>query len=608
MRSAVNPLRLLPPPSPRARKIVALALAPTLLAAAAGWARADDAPLRADLEAALAAPALAKATVGLSVVRLPEGAPVFERGAEAPLIPASNLKLLTSAAALETLGADYQHVTRVVAEEPADENGALPGDLLLVGAGDPNLSARWYPGESGCPPLDRLAGQVAAAGVKSVAGGVVGVDRLFDEGMVHPDWPADQRDKWYEAPVAALSINDACADLTVRPGPAPGTPAVVTSAPEGWVTSVKNACVTTAKKGEHKPIVELRGREARARGAVWTGSAGVTAAIPVADPALAAADAFTAALRRKGVTVTGTARSLRVPPAAGAPTGVREYAAVASPLCWSLRTANRNSQNLYAETLARLTAASRAGAAGGPVSFAAGAEATTAFLTAKGLDVAGVVIRDGSGLSKKNRASARLFTRLLAAMNRAEAPTRNAYFDSLAVSGVAGTLDRRLDSPPTIGMVLGKTGTVNGVSALSGYVVTGGEARFAFSVLMNDLPADAGPAREAQDRVALAICQHALREAAPLAAAPARFDDALRALGLATEVSDAAILASPFSARDWPSALDLVADRAAARGDFVTCDRYTSWLESRLRAADRERLLADNHRALGPWRLARRLP
>jgi D-alanyl-D-alanine carboxypeptidase/D-alanyl-D-alanine-endopeptidase (penicillin-binding protein 4) len=490
---------------PRPLEVAFLAL----LLALAPAARAADA-LGERLDAIFGGAALRDAEVGVAILDLETGAPLYERDAGRPLIPASNEKLVTTACALDRLGGGHRFETLLFRAGEL-RGDTLQGDLIVRGGGDPCMDAR-FDGVPDAVPR-RFARALREAGIRRVTGDVVADDRLFDREFRHPGWPRDQLDRWYTAPVSALSLNDACVDVTVAPGARPGLPVAVTLAPACALFEVDLRAITTGERREHVISVERRLGTDRliVRGAALAGAQPVSTSVTVEDPALFFAAVLRERLVEEGVAVGGRARLFSESDAA------REVVPVAghvSLLAEALPVTNKRSQNFYAEMLLKSIAAAEGR---GPGSFAGGAAALARFLREGGAREGSFVIEDGSGLARGNRIAPREIARLLVRM----AGHREAalYVASLAAPGEpGGTLEGRIRSPLARGRVRAKTGTIHGVSALSGYVFSKDEALLprrgvAFSILANGLRRGVGPAREAQD-----ACVSVLLEA--LAAPP----------------------------------------------------------------------------------------
>lgn len=381
------------------------------------------------------------------------GPPLYALHADQPRIPASNQKLLTAGAALRRLGRDFRFRTVV--------GWTAEGGLAVVGSGDPNISGRFHGGDPS-KLLLRLAADLRERGVREVNGDLVVDATRFDDEWVHPLWPQDQLDRWYCAPVAALVYNDSCWDVKVLPGPGAGAPARVEVEPSLLVPALRNSCVTASARREH--VVHI-GRAAEGdlevRGGILAGSTGVEGNVAVRDPVRFFGEAFRAALGREGIAVRGGIRY-------GAAGEVRPLVVLESSLARTLEVMLTRSQNLYAECVFKAL---------GTGSFASAAEALEGALREMKVAVDGLRPVDGSGLADGNRTTVRTIYGVLAAM--ADEPV---FVDSLA-SGGTGTLERRYRALGP--RIRAKTGTIRGVSSLSGYVAGTAGGRTIFSIIAN---------------------------------------------------------------------------------------------------------------------------
>jgi D-alanyl-D-alanine carboxypeptidase/D-alanyl-D-alanine-endopeptidase (penicillin-binding protein 4) len=392
------------------------------------------------------------------------GRELFSIHPDEPRAPASNQKILTAALALEKLGRDFEFRT-VFGRAP-------DGSLVVVGDGDPNFSGRFFQGDPD-KVLRMLARDLKKQGLETVPGDVILDVSRFDEELRHPDWPRDQLDRWYCAPVAALVYNDSCWDITVRPGSNVGGPAIVEIEPSLAPPSIRNTCRTVAERARHVIHISREEGAVRVDGAVVQTSRGVTSHFTVDEPAMFFGRALRAALIAEGVPVEGEVRK-------GKAKEIEKILVYKSGLRRTLKVMLTNSQNLYAECLFK-----RAGSG----SFAGGADAL------REIDD-GIEARDGSGLSAENRVTPRALYRRL--QRWADEPL---FVDALAAGG-EGTLRRRYR---TLGEKLrAKTGYIRGVSALSGYV-RAGERRYTFVILCNGRAT--ARARRVQDLLVRALSE-----------------------------------------------------------------------------------------------------
>jgi D-alanyl-D-alanine carboxypeptidase/D-alanyl-D-alanine-endopeptidase (penicillin-binding protein 4) len=462
-----------------------------VLAAAAGPAHAAE-PIPRAVDRILDRAEFRSALWGVEVRSLRSGRLLYARNADKSFRPASTLKLLTTAAALDLLGPEARFPTTVESGGRLDRFGRVLGDLYLVGSGDPNLSGRLLGGDP-LAPLQELAAALQAAGVRKVEGRVVGHEGAFVGERRGADWSWEDLVWSYGVEVSALSFNDNTAELRLLSGERFGEPAQVERSPASAYYSVSST-VTTGAPGAKKADLRLE----RDLGTMRFRLSGVLplgdlwqARVAVEDPARYAATVFTEVLAAKGIGVTGEVATSSAP----LPEPRRTLARHDSPpLSEALRVVNKDSLNLHAELLLRAVGRQ----AGGEGSVAGGQRAMKAFLERLGLGSAWR-IEDGSGLSRADLATPASLVGLLVAMDRH--PHAAVFRDSLAVAGVDGTLKNRLKGAPTEGRVLAKTGTLRTTNTLAGYLTTRSGERLAFAVVLNNHALDGREATDAIDDV-----------------------------------------------------------------------------------------------------------
>lgn len=432
--------------------------------------RAD---LAGDVNNILADRLLRKSIVGIEIVRLGEKAAddarLFARENQTPLIPASNLKLLSTSAALHKLGPEYKFRTTLLAGG---------GNLAILGGGDPTFGDSDFLKDVGWnvyTVFENWADQLIRRNITRV-GDVIVDDSIFDEEFLHPNWPLDQIQKKYQAEVAGFNLNANILEFTVRPT-AMGQIATYTTSPDTRYGNVRNTCLT----GNQNAI--WLSREVGTNQIVLRGETPLRAQIPVAvtihDPALYGATVFAEVLRRKGIEVRGEVKRSR---------GIdrRMWKAMTvheTPLTTVLARANKKSVNLYAESLCKLLGHETTGK---PGSWQNGTAAMGEFLKSIGVGEAEFNLDDGCGLSKKNAISAEAFVKILA--RDFHSPYREAFCATLSIAGVDGTLEDRFRGSDLRGRVFAKSGYVNNVCSLSGYLRARDGNWYAFSILMNRAP------------------------------------------------------------------------------------------------------------------------
>ncbi len=472
--------------------VACLLVGPALAQQAAPVAKPQTvAELQARIAALLDQPKFAAARFGVlvKVVGAGQGKIIFERDADKAFMPASNMKLYTSSAALDAFGPEFKIKTSVYATKPV-KAGRVVGDLILYGRGDPNLSPR-FEGENPdryndhtsadkIAPIERLADQIKAAGVKTVTGNLIGEDSFFADDLVGPGWEWDDLQFYYGAEVSALTVNDNCVSFTVKPGAKAGDKPTITVQPQtDYVKIINNATTSVSgamRVGVNRPLnsntIEFFGSIPRNREKFEVN-------IAIHDPAAFAATLLKEALSRRGVRVMGKVLHTDAVARVAKPfdeSKLKEIAKVESqPMTEMLKVINKESQNLHTELLLR-----QLGVNGGQheldeygrpkTTISRGNEARRQFLQKAGVDVTPLSMRDGSGLARQDLITPRATARLLEFM--LTHPHFNVFRESLGIAGTDGTLERRMRDTAAAGNFRGKTGTLSYVNALSGYVTT----------------------------------------------------------------------------------------------------------------------------------------
>jgi serine-type D-Ala-D-Ala carboxypeptidase/endopeptidase (penicillin-binding protein 4) len=451
-----------------------------------------------------ATPSARNAFWGIQVMDLASGKVLYSRNADRLFVPASNAKLFTLALALARLGPDYRFETRVLADAAPGAEGRLRGALRLAGGGDPNLSARPIPyrpnSKSGDPlgPMEQLADQVVAHGVKRVDGGIVGDDTWYVWEPYPEGWAVDDTQYDYGAPVSALSFNDNELTVTVRPGLRAGDIAQLTLEPALESFVIDNRVRTTAPgiprqiHSEHIP----GSRQVRFWGTIPVRDGGDEVSLAVADPADYAARALRRALEERGVLVEGGIqvrhRFAGEPPLDNTRLDVELARRESAPLLEDLRVTAKVSQNLHAELALRAVARARRSEG----SREAGLQEMQTFLSEIGIAPNSDHFADGSGLSRLDLVTPASVVRLLRFMY--DSPQRQDWIGLMPVGGQDGTLQSRLGGVPAADRIHAKTGTLTHVSALSGYAQRRNGSWVAFSILVNN---DNGPAAEVRGAI-----------------------------------------------------------------------------------------------------------
>lgn len=479
---------------PSYRRFILCFLAITLLASTG--ARAD---LARDVRAVLNDKYLSKAKTGVAIARLEDGSSqaglLFQSNAQDPLIPASNLKLITTAAALDRFGPDFKFRTHLLIKGE---------DLYLIGDGDPTLgdAEMLKPLGWDVTTIFRIwAEELKKRNIAMVKNLYVD-DSVFDEQFLHPNWPIDQEHLRYVAQVGGLNLNANCVDFIIRRS-SYGQPVTALMNPDTQYINLKNTCVTGDRDAIH--LARIRG----GNDVILRGQTNISRSEPISvtvhDPPMYAATVLGETLAAEGIAIGNAPvrdRTIRARFAAeGEAGGWSVVGALETPIAPALNRANKDSMNLYAEALCKRLGFA---ATNEPGTWLSGTAAMGEFLKSCGVTEDQFRLDDGCGLSKENAISAEAIVRVLA--REFGGKNRRMFLDSLSVSGADGTLKDRFADTTLRGRVFAKSGYVNYVGTLSGYVNTTDGDWYAFSILMNEVPFRTNNrAKELQERIVDAI-------------------------------------------------------------------------------------------------------
>jgi D-alanyl-D-alanine carboxypeptidase/D-alanyl-D-alanine-endopeptidase (penicillin-binding protein 4) len=456
------------------------------------------------LKRALGNDCLANARTAVVVRELETGQVLFRRNGALALVPASNQKLLTAAAALTYLGSEHSRSTRLKADRRPDAEGAV-GTLYFVGKGDPSLNVE---------ALYLIARTLASQGVRKVDR-IVADDSYFSGPLRVPSWPERNHHYWYGAPAAALSANYNVVAVHARAPSGGGRPDVWVDPFPGFFDvsnslrsgrgplSVGSRLLESSGTGRVQRL-DVSGRVRPGR------SERVLRAVE--NPALFAAHGLQESLRRVGIEVASAPREGLTPPEA-----VLLHAHASKPLALLLHDMNKQSSNVFAETLLQVIGAELVGL---PGSREKGLAVLEAFLGERSRSLEGLVLEDGSGLSPDNRIGADALTDLILAMSR-DRLNWPEFLVTLPVSGVDGTLRRRLKDGDARRLVRAKTGRLGHVVALSGLAPVGEDRTAVFSILVNDYPCPTWKVQDAVDALVRALTAETPAAADPRSRLPA---------------------------------------------------------------------------------------
>ncbi len=457
----------------------AIIVAQVLTACATSLTHAD---LTSQIDELVAVPELQYALIGVHIVDAASGEVLYTRNADVRMQPASNQKLITSAAAYELLGADHVFKTRVLSDGKPDRDGNVNGNLYLRGGGDPSLKQK---------QIEAVAHWLHRAGVRRINGCVIADASAFSDKQLGTGWSWDYLDDYYAAEILPLTVDGGCVKVTVKAAERPGEEPSLSLEPSSEYLKLAPGAQTVTAAGE-PGIYRYLGRNTVAlTGPIAVGKT-VERKITVRDPALYAGTLLKIALEKAGIAVAGGVQRGKTP------VGAHELTSIDSPpLSTLIARINKNSDNNFAEILLRDISMVREeiGSRRGSVKL------IDEWVGSFGGDPLAFLMYDGSGLSRMDSVTPRLLVQLLRHMHR-----KQPWVDSLAVAGRDGTLAVRMVNTPAEGRVQAKTGYVSGVRSLSGYARSRSGRCIIFSILVNNA-LSTHPAKRLQDNICVLLCE-----------------------------------------------------------------------------------------------------
>jgi D-alanyl-D-alanine carboxypeptidase/D-alanyl-D-alanine-endopeptidase (penicillin-binding protein 4) len=447
---------------------------------------------------------------GLLIIDAATSETLYELNADKYFVPASNMKLFTTALALAKLGPDYRFRTTLETRGTVSAEGVLNGDLFLVGRGDPNLSNRKFPYNlkeefDGTPEkvLTEMADTLVAKGLKEIAGDVIGDDSYFPREPYPSGWEIDDMVWEYGAAVSAIVVDDNTVTLTLSAGDSAGAPVQAVVAPATPDFMVQNDVVTSSAemKSDLTLTREPNSKIVVIRGTMPANSTPRKLVLALHDPAEHAASLLAQLLAARGVKIGGAARSLHTAETAGSLPRAVLAEHVSVPLGDAVKLVNKISQNLHTEMLLRATARTTAvwNTPDDLMRFPAD------FYAAAGIAPGDVIQHDASGLSRHDLVTPHAVVALLKYAQGQ--PWFSAYYASLPVAGVDGTLEPLMKNTPGAGRIHAKTGSVEHVRTRSGFAETPGGRRLIFSFLSNNQGGKNHEASDALDALCLAMIE-----------------------------------------------------------------------------------------------------
>jgi D-alanyl-D-alanine carboxypeptidase/D-alanyl-D-alanine-endopeptidase (penicillin-binding protein 4) len=441
------------------------------------------------------APNFAGSNLGVLVKEIKSGKTVVDYRSEKSLLPASTMKLVTTATALELLGSDFRFQTPLEYDGTIDAQGTLHGNIYIVGSGDPTIGSEVFKDHDF---INRWVEAVRKLGIKTVLGHVIADVSAFDKEVTPPDWTWENMGNYFAAGAYGLSVYDNMYSIYFKTGTTGTTPLILGTMPPMYELTFHNMA-KAGKIGEDDD-------DGYIHGAPFSNERTITGTIPanresfhingdIPNPPLKLAAVFTQQLNCAGIPVSGAP----LDDGQGGANHTRFYVHVSPTLAEIIKETNMQSNNVYAEHLFKRLAlinnavATRDGAT----------QLVRNFWKQRSIDVSTFFQHDGCGMSPMNGVTPRFFVQLLTYM-RTQSKNKEVFFASLPVAGESGTLKKLLAGTPLAGKVAAKSGSIRRVLCYSGYI-TLANREYAFSVMVNNYTGSSTDARKTIEQLLLSI-------------------------------------------------------------------------------------------------------
>jgi len=454
--------------------------------------------LREELDYIFDDPEFQNAYWGVVIQSLSNGQYLYLRNENKGFMPASNMKIFTTATALAKLSPEYQFSTNLVSTGSIDENGILQGDIIIRGSGDPSITGRFHENNI-LAVFENWIDSLKQAGVKKITGDIIGDDDYFEDEKLGTGWEWDDQSDYYAAQISALSFNDNCMDIIFSPGDSLGAIAQYRLEPETGYVFINCEVVTVEPERETGIVFH---RLPGTNQVTITGNISINREnkrdwFSVENPTLFSVYIFRELLERHDIEVTGIARDIDE---------LENYAYLdnehhilarytSPPLHEIIKAVNKVSQNLYAELLMRTLGAIYTGTGDTRSSIIVYKD----FFSSIGINPNAIGVADGSGLSRRDLVTPKQVSTLLKAMWKHK--YSNYFYESLPIAGIDGTIKNRMKKTAAANNVRAKTGYIGRVRCLSGYVSTKDGEDLVFSMLVNNYTVPTSMANNIQDLV-----------------------------------------------------------------------------------------------------------
>lgn len=430
------------------------------------------------------------ASWGIVVQSLKNGETLVSVNPKKNLIPASNRKIFSSIFALDQLGADFTYVTQVFAKGVLDSDSVFTGDIIIRGAGDPTISGRFYENKT-TKILEDWADSVQRKGIKSIRGRIIGDDNgLMGDDVLGDYWESTEESYWYSAQISGLNFNDNCVDWYVKPTRI-GEPAKIILIPPTQYIKINNFVKTVSSKSEAVKVDAVRRRAANEVdfiGSILTESDPQHGYVTVENPTRYTAHVFSEILQSRNIRVDSAAVDaddlVRYVYNETDSNMIRIARYVSPAMPELMKIINKNSHNLYAELLWRTVAAVKDSSGTSKRALALEEK----FLKSVGLNPDKISICDGSGYARGNLVSPQDIVTLLTWVRKHK--NWKTFYESLPLAGEEGTVKSRMKGTLAEGNARAKTGYLDNVRTISGFVKTRDGEELVYSVMCNNFTTD----------------------------------------------------------------------------------------------------------------------
>lgn len=444
-------------------------------------------------------PSFSSAHWGVLIQSLETGEYFYKRNEDKLFVPASNLKLFTTAAGLVLLGDDYKFSTNVFSRGKID-GSSLDGDIIIQGRGDPSISGRFYDGNE-LKVFEDWADTLLQMGIDEIKGNIIGDDNEFDDIGLGTGWSWDNESYWYSAQSSAISFNENCIDINVSVNGDKNTAKVKIFPDTKYVVIVNNVVVVPADSSTSIDVYrEIGTNVITVTGTIQNTSDTVKTYCTINNPTQYSMVIFKDVLEKKGIAVKGYAVDID-----DIPTPIEYnktsllFTHYSPPLRELIKIINKQSRNFFAEQLLKTIGLEELHYG----SAENGIDAQAEIFRDMGINTDGLKIVDGSGLSRMNLVSPRNFVTLLNYIFKSKHFVP--FYNSLPIAGIDGTLGTRMKNTRAEGKVRAKTGFLESIRSLSGYTYTGDNEPVAFSIIGNNFNVPVKLAENLQDLVCLRL-------------------------------------------------------------------------------------------------------